>query len=212
MAGIREKKKEQTRTAILSAAKHLFSRKGYDNTSIDELARQAGVGKGTIYTYFQAKSEIFLAFCEDQLQFVYQELADKSNPDAPLLKQLMTIFMGEFQFISQDKEFGRILMRETIFPKDLTGDRSREIDNKYIDLLVPILKKAQQRRELRTDLELILVTGHLYALYIMTISAWYMGRLISEEDVAQAMEMLFEQALFGLAPHKPKEITDGHTE
>ena len=167
----------------------IFSvKKGYDNTSIDELARQAGVGKGTIYTYFQSKSEIFLAFCEEQLQFVYQELADKSDPDAPLINQLMTIFMGEFQFVSRNKEFGRILMRETIFPKELTDDRSREIDNKYIDLLVPILKKAQQRRELRTDLELILVTGHLYALYIMTVSAWYMGRLLSEEDVARGHE------------------------
>lgn len=209
MAGLREKKKKQTRSAILKAAQHLFSKKGYDNTSIDELAKQAGIGKGTIYSYFQAKSEIFLAFCEEQFQFVYQELIDKSDPDAPLIKQLMTIFMGEFQFVSRDKEFGRILMRETIFPKDLTDDRSREIDNKYIDLLVPILKKAQLRRELRTDLELILVTGHLYALYIMTISAWYMGRLLSEEDVAQAMEMLFEQALLGLAPTTPNEKADG---
>jgi len=200
MAGLREKKKEQTRSAILKAALHLFSKKGYDNTSIDELARLAGVGKGTIYTYFQSKSEIFLAFCEEQLQFVYQELADKSDPDAPLINQLMTIFTGEFQFVSRNKEFGRILMRETIFPKELTDDRSREIDNKYIDLLVPILKKAQQRGELRTDLELTLVTGHLYALYIMTVSAWYMGRLLTEENVVEAMKMLFEQALLGLTP------------
>ena len=85
MSGIREQKKKKTRAEILKAALHLFSQKGYENSSIEELARTAGVGKGTIYTYFKAKSEIFLAFCEQQLEFVYQELADKSDPDAHFL-------------------------------------------------------------------------------------------------------------------------------
>ncbi len=204
MSGIREQKKEKTRAAILRSALHLFTKKGYENTSIDDLAKTAGIGKGTVYTYFQTKSEIFLTFCEEQLAFVYQELADKSDPAASLFDQLMTLFMGEFRFASRNKEFGRILMRETVFPKELTVERSRELDDKYIALLVPIFKQAQKRGELRTDLELILVTGHFYALYIMTISGWYMGRLHTEEDVFMAMESLFKQALQGLAPSPEK--------
>jgi len=206
MAGRREQKKKQTRAAILEAALHLFSKKGYENTSIDELALAAGIGKGTVYTYFRSKSEIFLSFCEEQLDFVSRELAEKSDPRAPLLGQLLTLFMGEFQFISRNKEFGRILMREMVFPKDLTVERSRELDNKYIDLLVPIFREAQEQGELRTDLELILLTGHFYALYIMTVSGWYMGRLLSREDVYMVLESLFEQALQGLAPERSKEI------
>ena len=200
MAGVREKKKKRTRAAILDAAMNLFSQKGYDNTSIEELSRAAGIGKGTIYTYFRAKSEIFLAFCEEQLEYVYKELAEKTNTQAPLIQQLLTLFMGEFQFIKHHREFGRILMQETVFPKELTVDRSGELHNKYIDLLVPMFKRAQEREELRTDLELILVSGHFYALYIMTVSGWYMGRLLSEEDIYMVLESLFEQALAGLRP------------
>lgn len=205
MAGVRDQKKKQTRKAILEAALNLFSNQGYEQTSIDQLAQAAGIGKGTVYSYFQTKSEIFLAFCEEQLEFVYQELAARSNPEAPLLEQLLTLFMGEFRFVSRNREFGRILLRETVFPKDFTGVRARELDDKYIDLLTPIFKRAQRRGELRTDLELIMVTGHFYALYIMTVSGWYMGRLYTEEDVAMAMEFLFEQALRGLAPIAIKE-------
>ena len=205
MAGLREQKKQQTREAILKAALHLFTKKGYEHTSIDELSQAAGIGKGTIYSYFQSKSDIFVAFCEDQLEFVYKELAEKSNPQAPLIDQLLTLFMGEFQFVSRNKEFGRIMLRETVFPKELTVERSREIDDKYINLLVPMFKEAQKQGELRSDLELILVTGHFYALYIMTISGWYMGRLLTEEDVHMIMESLFEQALQGLAPERFKE-------
>jgi AcrR family transcriptional regulator len=204
MAGIREQKKQQTREAILSAALQLFARKGYDNTSIDELARAARIGKGTIYSYFSSKSEIFLAFCEEQLEFVFRELAEKSDPRASLIDNLLTLFMGEFRFVSRNLEFGRIFMREMVFPKELTGERSREIDNKYIDLVVPMVKQAQKRGELRTDLELILVTGHFYALYIMTVSGWYMGRLLTEEDVYMVLESLFEQALQGLCTSSVK--------
>lgn len=205
MAGVRDQKKKLTRKAILEAAMKLFTRQGYEHTSIDQLAQAAGIGKGTVYSYFQTKSEIFLAFCEEQLEFVYQELAARSNPGAPLVEQLLTLFMGEFRFVSRNREFGRILLRETVFPKDFTGERARELDAKYIDMLIPIFKQAQRRGELRTDLELIMVTGHFYALYIMAASGWYMGRLHTEEDVAMAMEFLFEQALQGLAPITARE-------
>lgn len=205
MAGLREQKKKKTKAAILESAMQLFSRQGYENTSINQMAKAAGIGKGTIYSYFQSKSEIFLAFCEEQLAFVYEELAEQSDRETTLVEQLLTLFMGEFRFVSRNKEFGRILMREMVFPKELTVERSHELDNKYIDLMVPMFKKAQKRGELRTDLELILVVGHFYALYIMTISGWYMGRLLTEEDVAMAMESLFLQALEGLAPAKKQE-------
>ncbi len=208
MIGTREKKKLATRTAILEAAMRLFTEKGYDNTSISDLARTAGIGKGTIYTYFAGKSEILLAFCEQQLAFVSRELRDKSDPDASLLRRLLDLFMGEFRFISKNPEFGRTMLREMVFPKEMTVERSREIDDKYIDLLVPMFRKAQKRGELRTDLELILVTGHFYALYIMTVSGWYMGRLKTEEDVAMGMEFLFQQALSGLAPARGGEMTE----
>lgn len=200
MAGIREKKRKRTRAAILHAALQLFSRQGYENTSIDQLARAAGVGKGTVYSYFRSKSDIFLAFCEEQLAFVHRELTEKSHQDTPLVEQMLTLFKGEFRFVSRDREFGRTLMRETVFPKELTVDRSRPLDNKYIDILVPMFRQAQKRGELRTDLELTLVVGHFYALYIMTVAAWYMSRLETEEDVAMAMELLFRQAMQGLSP------------
>ena len=42
----------------MHAAANLFREKGFEKTSIEELARAAGIGKGTIYGYFQTKSDI----------------------------------------------------------------------------------------------------------------------------------------------------------
>jgi AcrR family transcriptional regulator len=200
MAGVREEKKRRTRKAILQAAVQLFGDKGYERTSIDELARAAGVGKGTIYSYFQTKSEIFLAFCEDELDHVYAEVAEKTMVDAPLPEQLMALFLGEFRYVTRHKDFGRLLLREMIFPKELTVERSKDLDNRYIDFLSTMCKKAQERGELRRDVDLLFVCGHFYALYLITVSAWYMGRLQTEDDVAEALQLLLQQSMEGLLP------------
>lgn len=200
MEGIREKKKRKTKKAILDAAISLFGEKGYEQTSMAALARTAGIGKSTIYTYFGAKREILIAFCEEELAYVYKEINEQANPDASLVEQLLTIFMAEFRFVTKNKEFGRLFLRESVFPKELTVEHSHELDSRYIDLLFVIFKKSQQREELRKDRGLLFIAAQFYSLYLITVSSWYSGRLQTEADVAEAMKMLFEQAMAGLQP------------
>ncbi len=197
---VREEKKQKTKQAILDAAIALFSTNGFENTSIEELAKSAGVGKGTVYGYFQTKKEILYAFCEYELEQIHKELANRADPDAPILEQVLTIYMTEFNHVTQNKEFGRIFMRQTVFPNESDRQDHLEIEDKYFQLLFPILQKAQDRGELRRNIELLHITGHFYGLYILIMSSWYTGRIPTEE-VSSALELIFQQALEGLQPH-----------
>lgn len=200
MSGLREEKKRQTRKAILEAAMTLFGTSGYEQTSVEQLAKAAGVGKGTIYSYFQTKSEIFLALCEDELDFLYTEISRKTDYKTPLLETLVEMFMAEFRYVTRNRDFGRVFLRELVFPTELTVERSKDIDNRFIELFIPLFTEAQKRGELRADLELLFAFGHFYSLYLLTISAWYCGRLLEDDDVLMLLKMLFKQALTGLAP------------
>ncbi len=199
MSTVREEKKRRTRKAIVAAAVRLFDIKGFEKTSIEELAREAGIGKGTIYTYFNNKTEIFYAFCEEQLEFVHGELARKTDPNAPIIEQIMTVFMGEFLHVTQNREFGRIFMQKVLFPAEGDKNSFEEIDNRWLDLLFSINQRAQERNELRKDIDLLYLAGHFYGLYILVVSSWYSGR-IETEEVSPGMRQLFQQALEGLAP------------
>lgn len=201
MSSLREEKKRRTKKAIIEAAVRLFDKKGFEKTSIEELAREAGIGKGTIYTYFQTKAEIFYAFCEEQLEFIHGELASKADPEAPVIEQLMTVFMGEFLHVTQNREFGRFFMQQVLFPEESDKRNFDEVDNKWLELLFSINTKAQEKGELRRDIDLLYLAGHFYALYILVVSSWYSGR-IETEEVAPGMRLLFEQALEGLGPLK----------
>src|SRR5258708_40254095 len=57
----RRESSEQRRSAILHAARTVFARKGYENTVVEDIAGEAGIGKGTLYLYFPSKEQIYLA-------------------------------------------------------------------------------------------------------------------------------------------------------
>jgi len=196
---VREAKKKKNKQAILDAAISLFSANGYENTSIEHIAKIAGVGKGTVYSYFQTKKDIIKGFCEYELEKIHLELVKRSDQDASILEQMLTIYMTEFHHVTQNREFGRLYMRESVFPCDSDVQSSQETDDKYFQILFPILQKGQERGELRKDIELLHMTAHFYSLYILIMSAWYTGR-ISTEEVEPAMELLFRQVLEGLQP------------
>lgn len=63
-------RKERKRQAILQAATELFIDQGYRKTSVDEVARRAGVSKGTVYLYFKNKGDLlFQAIAREKLQY-----------------------------------------------------------------------------------------------------------------------------------------------
>lgn len=53
-----ERKSDRTRRRVLTAAKHLFDRKGYRDTTIDDITRRANIAHGTFYLYFHGKRDL----------------------------------------------------------------------------------------------------------------------------------------------------------
>lgn len=196
---LRETKKRKTREAILNAAIELFGRHGFEGTSIAQLAKKAGVGKGTVYSYFRTKQDILNAFCEDELEYIHEQLTTKTNPDAPVLEQLVTIFIAEFEYVTRTPEFGRLYMQEMLFPRKDMVLKHKEQENKFLEMIFPIICRAQQRGELRSDMELLHLSGHFFSLFILLVHAWY-SDLLDDDNPEDALTTMFSSALTGLQP------------
>lgn len=80
---LREKLRQKRTELILETAEEILARKGYYGASMDEIAAQAGVAKGTLYQHFPTKEDLFFALIEQALarfeQIVQQAAASPSN-------------------------------------------------------------------------------------------------------------------------------------
>jgi AcrR family transcriptional regulator len=82
-----EELREKSREKILSAALDLFANKGYDATSIDSIAKKAGISKGLIYNYFESKKSILLAIFDDAMKMGEEIMAKQMHIKEPHLKK-----------------------------------------------------------------------------------------------------------------------------
>jgi AcrR family transcriptional regulator len=77
--GHRERKKQQTRDAIARAALELFAERGYDATTLAEIAERAGVATRTIFAYFPSKEDILFSDFETVRGELAQALAERPD-------------------------------------------------------------------------------------------------------------------------------------
>ncbi|EQB20342.1 transcriptional regulator, TetR family [Dehalobacter sp. UNSWDHB] len=74
--------KERKKTEILLAASKVFYIKGFEGTKIDDVAKEAGIGKGTVYEYFESKKQLFeetvVFSCEERGRII-QEILEKGS-------------------------------------------------------------------------------------------------------------------------------------
>ncbi len=82
--GLRERKKERTREALIEAAQELFLRKGYDATTIDEIVAAVEVSRRTFFRYFAGKEEVALARAMEFEGLFLSALGARPPGEAPL--------------------------------------------------------------------------------------------------------------------------------
>jgi AcrR family transcriptional regulator len=101
----KEREHDRKRTEILEAAEKLFFSQGYEKTTINDIASAAEFAKGTIYLYFSAKAEIYLAIINRSLDIAYEMLIKKIDPLATGGEQLRAAFHGFIDFLNQFPDY-----------------------------------------------------------------------------------------------------------
>ncbi len=146
----RERKKMETRSALMEAALPLFREKGYDQTTVEEITEQADVAKATFFNYFPSKqalvSELW-AWRMEQLHETLQVEQDATGSPMSQFKELLQRFHGEI--LKDWPLLQQVWAAQLGQPRSPFKHNRRRLTGKLPDLI----RSAQACGEVRTDVE-----------------------------------------------------------
>ena len=145
--------KVERREAILAAALEEFSASGFAATRLDDVARHAGVAKGTIYLYFRDKESLFQELVRTMLSPVVGALEAARTADLParaVAEAIVDLFVREI-FATRRKDVIRLIIAEgPRFPK-LAEFYYHEVIERVTAAMRALMTRAVARGELSND-------------------------------------------------------------
>jgi len=141
---------EATRGQLIVVATRMFAERGYDDTSIDAVLREAGVSRGSLYHHFPSKEALFEAVVKEvDDSFGAQTLAAASGADGPVA----ALRAG---FLTTIRLAGDPVVRQIVFidaPRVFGWERWRSMDEEYaLGLLRSVLQSIADEGKTRPEL------------------------------------------------------------
>ena len=176
----RKKRKEKEKVAriegILSAAKRVFSRKGYEATTMEDIASEAGFGKASLYFYFKGKEEVFLSLIKDGLEGQKKLLKEVINSQLSNVERLEAVLSKFFEYVQENREFMRIVHSESqkLYATTLREVRSSIIKDhrKTMEGIAKIVRDGIESGEFR-EVEPTLAAASFMGIVRSVIFNWF---------------------------------------
>ena len=157
-----ERKKNQTKKKIVSAAWRLFYEQGYENTTVDDIVELSGTSKGSFYHYFEGKDALLssLSILFDEK---YEELTPRMDPEMNSFDKLMYLNRELFSMIERTVPID--LLARMYSTQLVTRGEKHLLDHNrvYYRLLRSIVLEGQERGQINREIPAAEITK-LYAL------------------------------------------------
>ncbi len=182
--GRRERNKLQKRARIVAAARELFRRQGFADTTTQQIADAADIGTGTLFLYARSKEDLLvMVFSDEMLDTARRIFADPPG-DAGLAARLMAVFNRMADYHTDDPDLARLLLKELVVPRSEArrSDVDELMDAIYDGLTDMIATDPRVR-------DPALVARSAFALYYFALLSW----LGAGQDRGWCMRLLRDQ-------------------
>jgi len=188
------------RERILTAAEKIFAEKGYVETTISEISKEAQVAEGTIYEYFENKKDLLYAVPEKNsiqyAEFVLEHLQGIKGATNKLRK----IIWCHLYFYRNHKNFTKLMTLEIRRDPDYFKTKTYEKLKVYSDLILDIIREGIAEGEIAPDVNPHVVRDMIFGVIEHISVPWLVfEREIPLEDLVEDIS----NALFsGLTPRE----------
>jgi AcrR family transcriptional regulator len=158
-------KGEQTKALILDAALEIFHERGYEETTMRAIARQAGVSLGNAYYYFSSKEHLIQAFYHRTHEQHLTALAARPK-ETTLKARLLSVMRLKISTLEPYHEFAGVLFKTAANPQSPLNpfaDQSDPVRSESIQIFAELVENASLRipKDLKAELPYLLWLYHM---------------------------------------------------
>lgn len=195
-------KRQEKAERILDAATGLILRWGYDNTTMDDIAKQAGIAKGTLYLYWKTREDLFRVLLRrERLKWTQEFIRRVSNdPTSATLRGMMK---HSALALMKRPLLKAVILRDTdILGKLASGEQGSTANLERLASFKSYLEVLREHQLVRTDLSL---QAQSY-----TVSAVFMGFLLIAPMVPDELKLSDEEIADLIAETVHRTLESGH--
>jgi AcrR family transcriptional regulator len=149
----REREYLAHRVEILSAAEKVFAAKGFFTTTMNDIAREAEFGTGTLYKYFRSKEDLYFTLIDEKVEEVNRLVKSELSQKTSVVERIKKVLRLQFEFIERNRDFFRIYISErNRFEWTVKDDLGKGIHEKmvtYINVLAEVMRQGIEEGEFR---------------------------------------------------------------
>jgi AcrR family transcriptional regulator len=192
----RSRRSAEIRERLFRAALDLFAKKGFAETTVEDITNAADVGKGTFFNYFPSKDHILLAFAEMQLarlRNAVEEARHSNQPIPDFFRSLATLMTAE---PARNPGIVRVLLL-AFLSNSAVREAMLDLQARVLALHTQIIEIGQERGEIRTDLPAVEIALVFRQALFGTLLIW---SLYGDATLKSRIDSAFEILWTGLSP------------
>jgi len=170
--------------SLLAVAVEVFNERGYDRSSMEDLARRLGIAKSAIYHHVESKDELLRLALDRALDALF-ELADRTRGlDRPSVERLEHLVRGSVTVLQQQLPYVTLLLRvrgNTDVERAALARRRR-----FDSYVAELVQQAERDGDVRTDVDPA-VTARLLFGMVNSIAEWLRPSRLPDEALADAV-------------------------
>lgn len=180
---------------ILAAARKVFAARGFNEATVDEIAAEAGIAKGTVYLYFSSKRDIYLAALKGGLLDLQEQTRGTMQKAEGIAAKIHGFIRTRLEYAEANRDFIKIYHSEF---GNLTN--AATCDNEFQQLylqqaraLEAILRAAVESREIRpirTDFAAFVIYDTVRGVMTQRMLEWSRGTV--EEDIEMLNDLVWK--------------------
>jgi AcrR family transcriptional regulator len=193
----RKARKENTRKKVFTVALGLFTSKGFEKTTIEDITKKANVAKGTFYNFFVKKEDVLVYYLDNKIAQSHEKF--RVTAGSNFLEQYEALISYYLKYVFRNKNFAKILLKERVMSQ---GSKNNPYELQVKQTVAQLIDSAKERKEISDHIDTSRIVEVVTGINTLYIVYWVNGSLKNKEECIARICEAVEHLLHGIGIQK----------